>query len=492
MSRFTCDAELLSRHVEGRLSPREEQQLISHLEECTNCRERLETLAGEPHDWARVRNVLGGTRPVALDRACETQEIELPSAMDPALAFLAPTDDPAMLGRLGHYEVKGIVGRGGMGLVLKAYDRALDRTIAIKVLAPHLAATATARRRFAREAQAAAAVVHENVIPIYAVAESQGLPYLVMPYLGGCSLQQRLDRTGPLSPVETLRVARQVASGLAAAHAQGLVHRDVKPANILLENGVERVTITDFGLARAADDASLTRSGVVAGTPEYMAPEQARGESVDHRADLFSLGSVMYAMSLGHPPFRADSAVAVLRRVSDDRPRPIRENNPDVPPGLIRIIEKLHAKSPDDRFASAAELADLLERYLAHVQNPVNVPMPKELARRSLWTIPTTCAIRGFRRRDLKFSRRLAIAILLGISTAAAFAHWKLVRSQPGVTETDAISVTTAKDAELAIPSWDDGINERIQQLDADVQPLQRRAAQLWDGESHLKDETLR
>ena len=136
----------------------------------------------------------------------------------------------------------------------------------------------------------------------------------------------------------------QMADGLAAAHAQGLVHRDVKPANILLENGVERVKITDFGLARAIDDASLTHSGYVAGTPQYMAPEQARGEAVDHRADLFSLGSVLYAMCTGHSPFRADTTLAVLRRVCEDTPRPVSEVNPDIPDWLTEIIEKLHAK----------------------------------------------------------------------------------------------------------------------------------------------------
>ena len=165
----------------------------------------------------------------------------------------------------------------------------------------------------------------------------------------------------------------QAAAGLAAAHAQGLVHRDIKPANILLENGVERVKLTDFGLARAVDDASLTQSGVIAGTPQYMAPEQARGEPVDPRADLFSLGSVLYAMCAGRPPFRADRRMAVLRRVCEDPHRPIREVNPDVPDWLEAIIDRLLAKDPADRFQTAAEVADLLERGLAHVQQPTAV-----------------------------------------------------------------------------------------------------------------------
>src|SRR5262249_48641709 len=146
------------------------------------------------------------------------------------------------------------------------------------------------------EGRAAAAVSHEHIVAIHGVDEANGLPYLVMEYVSGISLQERLDRSGPLETKEILRIGMQVASGLAAAHAQGLIHRDIKPANILLENGFERVKITDFGLARAVDDASLTQSGVLAGTPMYMAPEQARGEALDHRADLFSLGSVLYAL----------------------------------------------------------------------------------------------------------------------------------------------------------------------------------------------------
>src|SRR5437773_8653558 len=179
-----------------------------------------------------------------------------------------------------------------MGAVLRAFDEKLHRVVAIKVMAAQLATNATARRRFAREAQAQAAVSHDHIVTIHAVEEAGVLPYLVMQYVDGLSLQQRLDRGGPLELQEILRIGMQTAAGLAAAHAQGLIHRDIKPANILLENGVERVKITDFGLARAAADASLTQSGVVAGTPQYMSPEQARGEAVDQRTDLFSLGKI--------------------------------------------------------------------------------------------------------------------------------------------------------------------------------------------------------
>jgi hypothetical protein len=292
------------------------------------------------------------------------------------LDFLEPSDKQGSIGRLGHYEVQEVIGRGGMGVVLRAFDERLHRVVAIKVMAAELATSAAARRRFTREARAAAAITHDHVVTIHAVEEGPGLPYLVMQYVAGVSLQDRLDRTGPLPLAEVLRIGMQVVGGLAAAHAQGLVHRDVKPANILLENGVERVKLTDFGLARAADDASLTQSGAVAGTPSFMSPEQAEGKPVDHRSDLFSLGGVLYAMCTGRPPFRAGSSMGVLKRVCEDTPTPIREINPEVPDWLVAVVEKLHAKDPADRFPSAAEVAGLLGQLLAHVQHPSAVPPP--------------------------------------------------------------------------------------------------------------------
>jgi serine/threonine protein kinase/WD40 repeat protein len=292
------------------------------------------------------------------------------AAGDPdSLDFLEPSGKPGSLGRLGHYEVQEVVGRGGFGIVLRAFDEKLHRVVALKVLDPALAGSGPARQRFVREARAAAAVSHDNVIGIYAVEDGGPVPYIAMQFVAGKTLQQKLDGTGPLPLPETLRIGLQVAEGLAAAHRHGLVHRDIKPANILLENGVERVRITDFGLARAADDASLTRSGVVAGTPAYMSPEQADGEHVDHRSDLFSLGSVLYAMCAGHPPFRAESAMAVLRRVCLDTPRPLREVNPAVPVWLEAVVARLQAKAPGDRFAAATEVAVELSRHLAALQS---------------------------------------------------------------------------------------------------------------------------
>jgi hypothetical protein len=293
------------------------------------------------------------------------------------LDFLQPSTTPGSLGRIGHYEALELLGRGGFGIVFRAFDKALQRVVAIKVLAPQLAVSSPPRKRFLREARSSARVRHENVVQVHAV-EEQPLPYLVMEFIPGETLQQRLDRTGPLEVTEVLQIGRQIALGLAAAHGTGLIHRDVKPANILLEGGPQpRVKITDFGLARAADDASLTQSGILAGTPMFMAPEQASGETLDHRADLFSLGSVLYTMCTGRPPFRAKGMLAVLKRVAEDTPRPIREIIPEVPQWLCAIIAQLHAKNPDDRFASAQEVAEVLTQHLDQVQPRGNVQPPR-------------------------------------------------------------------------------------------------------------------
>jgi hypothetical protein len=318
-----------------------------------------------------------------------------------SLAFLAPSGRPDSLGRLGHYEVLEVLGRGGFGIVFRAFDEVLQRVVAVKVLAPELAATSPARKRFLREARSSAAVRHENLVQVHAVDEDP-LPYLVMEFIPGETLQQRIDRTGPLEPAEVIRIGRQIAEGLAAAHETGLVHRDIKPANVLLEGGASsRVKITDFGLARAVDDASLTRSGIVAGTPMYMSPEQARGDALDHRSDLFSLGSVLYALCTGRPPFRASGTMPVLKRVCEEDPRPIREVIPEMPDGLCQIVDKLLAKDPDARFHSAREVADVLadreapslgKKSLDRTPGKVLMP-PLRLGPRRTAAIAVVCAL---------------------------------------------------------------------------------------------------
>ncbi|MEZ6092531.1 MAG: protein kinase, partial [Pirellulaceae bacterium] len=279
---------------------------------------------------------------------------------DDALPFLLPSNHADSLGRIGHYEVRRVLGRGAFGIVLEAFDEKLHRVVALKMLSPELSVSSPARKRFLREARASAAVRHENVVSIYSVEELP-IPYLVMEYIAGRTLQQRIDDQGPLEVLEVLSIGRQVAAGMAAAHAVNLIHRDIKPSNILLEGDLHpRVHITDFGLARAADDASITSSGLLAGTPLYMSPEQARGETLDHRSDLFSLGSVLYHVISGRPPFRAANTVAVLKRVCEHTPRSLQETIPETPQWFSTIIERLLEKKPEDRFQTAQEVAELL------------------------------------------------------------------------------------------------------------------------------------
>jgi serine/threonine-protein kinase len=367
-----CNESRLRSFLDDRLPAQECGRLADHLDHCEACQRTLERLSAGSGIFAGLRDWSPGFGPPRGGSPTET--FGSPERSTPrleellTLGFLGPASRPGSLGQLGPYDVREILGRGAFGVVLKAYDPELSRFVAIKVLAPQLAASAAARSRFAREARAAAAVVHDNVIAIHAVDSFNGLPYLVMPCITGRSLQERVERDGPMQAKEVLRVGMQAALGLAAAHEQGLVHRDIKPSNILLENGVERVKLSDFGLARAVDDASQTQSGLIAGTPQYMSPEQARGEVVDHRSDLFGLGGVLYFMCTGHPPFRADSTPAVLRRVCEDRPRPLRDVNPDIPDWLAEVVERLLAKDAEARFSTAIEVAETLKHHLADLQ----------------------------------------------------------------------------------------------------------------------------
>jgi len=423
VNQFECDEALLDRFLHNDLGTEQRNDLEHHLDSCDACARRLEDIAAERWTWREVTDCLPSDE---FDSRSESDSLSMlgvatSNARDvdnQALlsreisGWLDPTDDPDMLGRFAGYEIVGIIGHGGMGIVLKGFESSLNRYVAIKVLAPRLATNGAARNRFSREAQAAAAVRHDNVIAVHRVDEWHGLPFLVMPYVAGISLQKRIDAEGPLGVEAILRIASQVASGLAAAHAQGLVHRDIKPGNILLDSGVERVTITDFGLARAIDDATITRTGIIAGTPQFMSPEQAQAKPLDHRSDLFSLGGLMYAMATGRPPFRSDNHREVLQKIADSPARPVREIESSIPSWLSEIINWLQEKSPDDRPQSASEVSELLSVWLAHLQQPEVVPEPKRTQAASSLDSPPPPA--RWRRRLVAVAAGL-LAIMAGV-----------------------------------------------------------------------------
>lgn len=395
--------------LDGKLPSATIHNLTDHIGVCVGCQEKLEGLACEdPHFSSEVVRHIDKDEPPknsAFWKALDSVEIDgTRTSLVPAhlsvsktmngsvsdtdhpsgelkLDFLQPPEQPGDLGKLGDFRIFRVVGRGGMGVVLHAFDPCLQRDVAIKVLDPQLAGNETARARFCREARAAAAVTHENLVAVHQVDEdaTSGLPYLIMQLVVGESLDERLKRLRKLSVPEVAHLGMQAAAGLAAAHAGGLIHRDIKPGNILIEKDTDRVKLTDFGLARAAEDVKLTRTGFVAGTPLYMAPEQARGDEVDARADLFSLGTVLYEAVAGKPPFDGKTPLAVLRRVADEAHTPLQTENAETPFWLSDVIDRLLEKDPADRFQSASEVAELFAAELARFHSLSALDVPAEV-----------------------------------------------------------------------------------------------------------------
>ncbi|MCI0683814.1 MAG: SUMF1/EgtB/PvdO family nonheme iron enzyme [Gemmataceae bacterium] len=370
--------------AQGTLSPEDSEVIARHLEQCAACGERFGAWGC---DWLRALQASAGrdvaiAPPVeAMMRRLEKWAVETPPLgrvetattaggdsqenADPA-SMLQPARGAGELGWLGTYRVLKVLGQGGMGIVFLAEDSVLKRPVALKVMRGALAERTSARQRFLREAQSAAAVHHGNVVTIYQAGEQAGIGFLAMELLHGESLDARLERENRLPIAMAVDLGRQIARGLAAAHARGLIHRDLKPGNIFLASGepalTPQVKLLDFGLARAvADDAKLTQSGTVVGTPAYMAPEQAEGKPVDARSDLFSLGCVLYQMVVGARPFRGDSTLQVLRALAVEQPASPRHLNPECPAALSDLITQLLSKDPAGRPVSAAAVAVRLD-----------------------------------------------------------------------------------------------------------------------------------
>ena len=367
-----ADEQTWRQFVAGELTTPECESLQAHATSCSSCGELVRHLrqsAAAPSERIPLDGAsLTGTTSFLNTKdepSPDDQKFDLDDTGFDA-SLLTPAVRPDSMGRLGKYDVLGTLGHGAFGVVLKGFDEQLRRSVAIKLLNREFSSSATARRRFIREARAAAAVSHPNVVAIHAVDEQAGVPFLVMEFVSGPSLRERINEKSKLAPLEVIRLGAQIAAGLAAAHAQGVVHRDIKPGNIMLEANVDRVKITDFGLARVAvDNVELTSRGMAVGTPAYMAPEQMLGETVDARSDLFALGCVLSAGLVGHSPFQGRNVFEMARRIADYDPPPLHEVDASVPPFLSELIVRLLKKNPDDRYQSAAEVADLLGRFLA-------------------------------------------------------------------------------------------------------------------------------
>ena len=345
--------------VRGEITGEPAAQLVMHLERCARCIDA----------WGSVQDVVdefrsGMTRQASGHCVGTGNDLNIADSIsasnnpeDDKLSFLAPATASDELGWLAHYRVFKVLGEGGMGMVLQAEDTHLERLVALKVIQPEYRDEPAVRERFLREARAMAKVKSDNVITIHQVGEHNGVAFIAMELLEGAPLDTVID-SGTLPTLrETVRIGREVAQALAAAHSRGLIHRDIKPENVWLEAPSGRVKLLDFGLARPQQNVQrITQSGTIIGSPLYMSPEQARASEVDERSDLFSLGCLLYALISGQPPFGRNTLMDTLLALSIETPPPLNQCNPDCPAALADLIMHLLAKDPAKRLGSAEQL----------------------------------------------------------------------------------------------------------------------------------------
>lgn len=353
----------------GALSDAETRATEDHLATCLDCARALDTI---------TREQLAGLGPVPPAAVSEPSSPLLAKLMETArdgfspssrhsaeAAVLAAFDPPqrdGSPGRFAGYDILEIAGSGGMGVVLKAHDPTLHRDVALKILPPSRAWNDADAERFLHEARTIASLQHDHVVAIFSAGREKGLPYLVMPFHAEGTLERQLQLTPTLAASDVARIGLQLARALEATHAKGILHRDIKPSNVLLEGGLERARLADFGLAEPVRTDETSRTKSIAGTPHYMSPEQARGETIDARSDLFGLGALLHHLATGRPLYDGSDAASVLAQAARGGATSVRVINAALPRALTDIIDRLIAPRPQDRFASARELVEALER----------------------------------------------------------------------------------------------------------------------------------
>ncbi len=312
------------------------------------------------------------------------------------------------------YEIQGTLGTGGMATVYAGRDRVLDRPVAIKVLAKKYAGDEKFVTRFQREARAAAGLNHNNIVSVYDTGDTDGEHYIVMELVEGETLADLMRRQGPLSADHAARIAAGIAEALQAAHRQGLIHRDVKPGNVMLTRRGE-VKVMDFGIARAATDDTLTQTGLIMGTASYLSPEQSRGDTVDHRSDIYSLGCVTYEMLVGSPPFTGGSPLSIAYKHVNDQPSPPSHAKPSIPSEVEAVVMRALAKDPDARFTTA----EAFRQAITHAAGgEPTEPIGGDTAVLPTITEPLT-RVPGARRSWVPVAVLAAILLIAGIATLA-------------------------------------------------------------------------
>ena len=368
------ELDLLRQVATGTASATEEALVENHLNDCSRCAKRLERLLESTEGLDELRMAKGersdadmeAIRAAGFPRFPEAEVSHGQVVLSNGLRLGLPRDSRYMA-RMGAYDVLSVIGEGGMGVVLRAWEESLQREVAIKVMSPRWQNDPIARERFLKEARSAAGLKHPNVATIHAIDQDAGLPFLVMEYIQGKSLALLIAEEGCLEPARAVGIIRQVLAALEHAHRQGIVHRDVKPANILLEEGTGLIKLVDFGLARGVADALRnTAEGSVLGTPWYMSPEHASGAvGADPRSDLFSVGVVLFEMLAGALPFLGHDVRDVLKQIRLGETPDLCRLNPGVPQRLAEVVCRAMEKDRSRRYASAGEFAKALDEFLA-------------------------------------------------------------------------------------------------------------------------------